>query len=141
MKNSHCLSTHTNFKLNSLRIYFTSSTKQVLKHTHQAVLYLEYTIYIHRALFNLLCRNTPFYTGKPDLRACNIPHCTNSSLILRVKYALARAKQRDYEMRNISPCSWRLLGGFVVGFLPRQTATEYFAGDNNSLTTPKVPPQ
>lgn len=74
--------------------------------------------------------------GKPDLCACNIPHCTHSSHILRVKYALARAKQRDYEMRNISPYSWPLLGVFAAGFLPRQTATEYFAGDNNSLTTP-----
>jgi len=39
-------------------------------------------------------------------------------------------------MRNISPYSWPLLGVFAAGFLPRQTATEYFAGDNNSLTTP-----
>jgi len=44
-------------------------------------------------------------------------------------------------MRNISPCSWLLLGGFVAGLLPRQTATRYFAGDNNSLTTPMDPPQ
>jgi len=29
-----------------------------------------------------------------------------------------------------------LLGGFAAGFLPRQTATEYFARDSNYLTTP-----
>jgi hypothetical protein len=53
---------------------------------------------------------------------------------IKSKYALSRAKWRDYEKRNISPCSWLLLAGFAAEVLPRKITTEYFAGDINYLT-------